>query len=76
MVVENQKKVLFHIAIEASYVYILNGQKFVKNAKNGHFDEFLKALNLQSNSVSRQVSLITTKIGGKYQNSKIQVGHF
>ena len=37
MVVENQKKVLFHIAIEASYVYILNGQKFVKNAKNVPF---------------------------------------
>ena len=35
MVVENQKKVLFHIASEASYVYILNGQKFNKNAKNG-----------------------------------------
>ena len=31
MVFENHKKVLFHIASEASYVYILIGQKFIKN---------------------------------------------
>ena len=29
------QKVAFNIASEASYVYILSGQKFVKNAKNG-----------------------------------------
>ena len=34
---ENVKKVLFNIASEASYIYILSGQKFVKNAKNGPF---------------------------------------
>ena len=32
---KSQKKVSFNIASEASYVYILNGQKFIKNAKNG-----------------------------------------
>ena len=31
------QKVSFKIASEASYVYILSGQKFIKNAKNGHF---------------------------------------
>ena len=31
---ENHKKVAFNIASEASYVYILSGQKFIKNAKN------------------------------------------
>ena len=31
---ENHKKVSFNIASEASYVYILSGQKFIKNAKN------------------------------------------
>ena len=31
------EKVSFNIASEASYVYILSGQKFIKNAKNGHF---------------------------------------
>ena len=32
-------KVSFYIASEASYVYILSGQKFIKNAKkkNGQF---------------------------------------
>ena len=28
-----QEKVLFKIASEASYVYILSGQKLIKNAK-------------------------------------------
>ena len=28
-----KKKVSFNIASEASYVYILSGQKFIKNAK-------------------------------------------
>ena len=39
---ENHKKSLTHIASErASYVYILSGQKFIKNAKNanGQFGE-------------------------------------
>ena len=31
------EKVVFNIASEASYVYILSGQKFIKNAKNGQF---------------------------------------
>ena len=34
---KNDKKVAFNIASEASYVYILSGQKFLKNAKNGQF---------------------------------------
>ena len=31
------QKVSFNITSEASYVYILGGQKFIKNAKNGQF---------------------------------------
>ena len=31
------EKVSFNIASEASYVYILSGQKLIKNAKNGSF---------------------------------------
>ena len=31
------EKVSFSIASEASYVYILSGQKFIKNALNGPF---------------------------------------
>ena len=29
------EKVSFNIASEASYVYILSGQKYIKNAENG-----------------------------------------
>ena len=36
------EKVSFNIASEASYVYILSGQKLIKNAINGRFGEFLK----------------------------------
>ena len=36
------EKVSFNIVSEASYVYILSGQKLVKDAKNGPFGEFLK----------------------------------
>ena len=39
------EKVAFNIASKASYVYILSGQKLIKNAS------------LQSNSVTRQVNL-------------------
>ena len=35
--VENLFKISFNIASEASYVYILCGQKFIKNGQNGEF---------------------------------------
>ena len=41
-----QKKVSFNIASEASYVYILSGQKFIKNAKNGPFWRVFENLKL------------------------------
>ena len=40
--VKIDRKVAFNIASEASYVYILNGQKFIKNAKNDQFGDLLK----------------------------------
>ena len=60
---KSQKKVLFNIAYasEASYIYILSGQKLIKLAKNGPFS--------RSNSVTRQVTIIYTKIAEKCQNS-------
>ena len=36
------EKVSFNITSEASYVYILNGQKLIKNAKNDPFWRFFK----------------------------------
>ena len=59
------QKVTFNIASEASYVYILRGQKFIKNA---HFEEFLKTWSLLSNSVTRQVNFIWTKMDKKNSN--------
>ena len=40
------RKVAFNIASEASYVYILSGQKFIKNAKNGQFWRVFENLKL------------------------------
>ena len=40
------KKVSFNIASEASYVYILSGQKLIKNAKNGPFWRVFENLKL------------------------------
>ena len=56
------ENVLFNIASEASYVYILNGQKFIKNDKNAHLGEFLKTWSLRSNSFTRQVTFNRTKM--------------
>ena len=39
---ENHKNVVFNIASEASYVFLLSGQKLSENAKNPQFGEFLK----------------------------------
>ena len=39
-----------------------------------HIGEFLTTWSLQSNSVTRQVTISRTKIGGKRQNRKIQKG--
>ena len=70
------EKVSFNIASEASYVYILSGQKFIKKAKKGQFGEFIENWSLQSNSVTRQVSCIRTKISVKIAKmSKIQMRH-
>ena len=44
------QKVAFNIASEASYVYILSGQKFIINAQNGQL------WRLWSNSVTRHVT--------------------
>ena len=40
------EKVSFNIASEASYVYILSGQKLIKRAKNGPFRRVLENLKL------------------------------
>ena len=71
-VFENHRKSL--IASEASYVYILIGQKFIKNAKNGQFWRILKTL--QSKSVTRQVTFKLDKKWWKMPKLKIRMRHF
>ena len=41
-----QEKVSFNMAREASYVYILSGQKLIKNAKNGPIWQVFENLKL------------------------------
>ena len=48
----------------------------LKMPKMVHFGVFLKTWSLRSNSVTRQVSFNRTKIGGRCQNSQIQMRHF
>ena len=40
------EKVTFNVVSEASYVYILSGQKFIKNAKNDQFWRAFEKLKL------------------------------
>ena len=40
------QKVALNLASEASYIYILSGQKFIKNAKNDIFWRFFDNLKL------------------------------
>ena len=64
-VVENHKNVSFNIASEASYVYILSGQKFIKNVKNCQFWRFLEKPKDCCQTVLPDMSLLTgKKIGG------------
>ena len=42
----HRKKFSFNIASEASYVYILSGQKLIKNVKNGQFWRVFENLKL------------------------------
>ena len=60
------EKVSINSMSKASYIFILSGQKFLKNAKNGSFWRVFENLKL----AVKQVSFNRTKIGGKCQNLK------
>ena len=69
-VFENHRKVLFcNIASEASYVYILNGQKL-------SFCRVFENMKLAVKQRCQTGQLKSTKIGGKCQNQNIQMTHF
>ena len=54
---ENHKK-----ASEASYVYILSGQKFIKNAKNGQFWRVFENLKFEVKQCYQQKLVENAKI--------------
>ena len=56
------EKVSFNVASEASYIYILSGQKLIKNAKNGPFWRVFENLKLAVKQC--------------YQTGKCQKRHF
>ena len=59
-VLENHRKSL--IASEASYVYILSEQNFIKNAKICQFWRVFEKWSLRSNSATRQVEKLKFKM--------------
>ena len=65
------EKVSFNIASEASYVYILSGQKLIKNAQNGPFWRVFENLRVHTVLPDRSV-LMGQKL---VENGKIQMGH-
>ena len=68
------EKVSFNIASEASYVYILSGQKLIKNAKNGPFlASFWKPEACGKTVLPDRLVLIWQKL---VENAKIQMRHF
>ena len=74
---ENPQKFSFNIASEAGYVYILSGQKFIKNAKNSPFWRVFEKTETGSQTVLPDRALFYwTKIGRKCQNQKYQMRHF
>ena len=68
------EKVSFNIASEASYVYILSGQKLkLKIPKMVHFDEFLKSKACGQTVLPERSVLIGQK---SVEKAKIQKRHF
>ena len=64
------QKIAFNIASEASYVYILSGQKFMKNAENGQFWRVFEKLEACGQTVLPDRSIL---IGQKLvKNTKIE----
>ena len=68
------EKVSFNIASGASYVYILSGQKLIKNAKNGPFWRVFQNLKLAVKQCYQTGQFL---IGQKLvENAKIQYALF
>ena len=73
---ENHRKSIIQHCERSELRLHFEWTKDIKNAENGQFWRVFEKLNLRSNSVTRQVNFNRTKIGGKWQTSKIQMRHF
>ena len=62
---EITEKVSFNSASEASYVLMLCGQKFIKNAKNGQFWRIFESLKLAFKQCYQTCQFSRTTIGEK-----------
>ena len=71
------QKVSFNIASEASYVYILSGQKFIKNAEKGQFLRVFDKPEVCGQTVLPDRSiLIGQKLTENAKMAKSQMRHF
>ena len=69
------KKVAFNIASEASYVYILNGQKLIKNVKIGPFWRVFENLKLAVKQLPDRSILKGQKLLENAKNQNGQNSH-
>ena len=68
------EKVSFNIASEASYVYVLSGQKLIKNAQKwSNLASFWKPKTFGQTELPDMSVLIGQKL---VENAKIQMRHF
>ena len=67
---KSKKKVSFNIASEAIYVYIMIGQKLIKNAQNGPFLRVFEKSEACGQTVLRDRSLLIEQ--KLVENDKIQ----
>ena len=65
------EKVSFNIASEASYVHILNGQKCIKNVKNGQFWRVFE--NLKQFQIHFYFSKLVFKVKRNWLIAKVKV---
>ena len=65
---KSEKKVAFNIASEVKFTFWVD-KSLLKMPKMVHFGEFFENWSLQSNSATRQVTFIRTKIVPKLKNS-------
>ena len=76
-VFENNRKVLFYIASDASYVYILIGQKLIENTKKTNMASFWKSKAFDQTVLpDRSLSIGQTLVTGGQCYFRTEMRHF